>query len=1329
MNSDFGQIKIDQLNHGNYHVWKIRIQHLLNLKGLEDFIVNDPPTKSEELEAWRKKDGKAQATIGLTLSDDMLENIRDVKSAKDMWNSIKNVFERHTLLNKLSARRKFYTAALSENEPILKFSNRIRQLASTLKNMNVAITESEMAMAFLNGLPDEYHSLITALDSIDSDGRELSWDHVKSRVLQEEQRISTRSMEAQAKSEAAALVAANTPPVTSCTNCQRRPPPRQRPFCHHCKRHGHVESKCYIKHPHLLPRKKSALIVNHSDEDPAVCLMAKYENSDVPSNSGDWFVDSACSVHMTYDKSLFSSYTPGNHSPVRLGNSNTAAVVGSGCIKIRINVHGRIRECNLRNVLHVPTLGYQLLSVPTLDKSGLETLFKSGRAFISSQTRLLATATLQGNLYRLDTSNVKTALVSAQMNVWHKRLGHLSPTTISEMNTRNVVRGLHLAKENSNLTHCEGCELGKAHRTTIPKVSHSKSKKLLELVHSDVNGPMEEASLGGSKYFVTFIDDYSKWTVMYTMKRKSDTLTYFKKYHSYAERHTGAKLSSFNVIKRTGNSKDHIKAIRTDNGGEYISLQFKNYLEEHGIQHQLTVAYTPQQNGVAERMNRTLMDCARSMLHSAKLDKKFWAEALSTAVHIRNRVLSRSLSPTETPFHRWMGKPPEISYFRIFGTKCFYVTPKSKRKKLDARSQPGIFLGYPLQTKGYKIWDTSLHKMIVSRDVSFLESTLLDTVMDDSADVSDQGGEVKEENDRNIELPEESLETDNDKDQSDEEAIENSSDSDFEDATDSPVPVLRRSTRVRRKPGDWWKNDALLTYALAVETAPSSYKTATAPDKIAFWKPGIENEHASLLKCKTWKLVDYKPWMKVLPSKYVFKVKENRPKVRLVALGCRQKSGIDYNETFAPVVTMTTIRSVLAIVASNNLELEQMDVKTAFLNGDLEEDVFMAVPEGLRESSNSNKVCKLLRSIYGLKQSPRQWYSKMHEFLLSLNFVSSRNDPCLYVRHLGSGILIIALYVDDLLIAGNSKSEIESLKRELSHRFEMKDMGAARIMLGIKITRDRNRRKLFIDQQEYARTVLERFGMEKSKPVSTPIDKTYFNFSEEEGELVDNVRYRQAVGSLMYLMIASRPDLSFAIGKLSQHCEQPTKHHWIAMKRLLRYVNGTLNYGILYNGSDSKDILGFSDADWAGCKATRKSTSGTVFLIAGGAVSWKSKKQTCVATSTCEAEYIALCLATKEAIWLSRLVSDITNSTTPQIIKIGVDNDGTIDTAKTTSINQRNKHIDLQYHFVRDSVQSNLVELTQVSTENQLADPFTKPLDRVLFERLRSKQGLCANPF
>ncbi len=283
----------------------------------------------------------------------------------------------------------------------------------------------------------------------------------------------------------------------------------------------------------------------------------------------------------------------------------------------------------------------------------------------------------------------------------------------------------------------------------------------------------------------------------------------------------------------------------------------------------------------------------------------------------------------------------------------------------------------------------------------------------------------------------------------------------------------------------------------------------------------------------------------------------------------------------------------------------------------------------------------------------------------------------------------------------------------------MKDLGDARTMLGIEISRDRANKKLFIGQSEYSQSILERFAMQNSKTVVTPMEKSFSELSQLPSKPAVNVPYRQAIGSLMWLMIGSRPDLAYAIGKLSQHSESPTEYHWTALKRVLRYVNGTRNHGILYDGNHPVELKGYSDSDWAGCRKSRKSTSGYVFTLVGGAISWRSKRQTCVALSSCEAEYIAACLATRESIWLSNVLSNLTNQTATQCVSLSVDNDGAIDTAKNTSINQRNKHIDLQYHFVRDAVQSQLIRLDRCDSQDQAADPHTKPLDRMLFEKLR----------
>ena len=487
-----------------------------------------------------------------------------------------------------------------------------------------------------------------------------------------------------------------------------------------------------------------------------------------------------------------------------------------------------------------------------------------------------------------------------------------------------------------------------------------------------------------------------------------------------------------------------------------------------------------------------------------------------------------------------MNETPDLSHIRVFGSKCWYVVPKHKIKELDVRSREGIFVGYSTQSKGYKIWDLELSKIIVSRDVTF-EEIRSDPIEIDIRDIKEEPrkvvvpeGEAKPEVEDNIDSTAEDEPEINSRQHVDADDAVSNSGNEFEQAEEAVQPALKRSTRIRKPTGEWWKGQNLLSRALISQEVPTTYKNATSPENVDFWQSAIDREHDCLARNKTWSYNDYSPGMKILPCRYVFKVKENKPKVRLVALGCRQMYGIDYNETFAPVVTMTTIRTILAVTAHLDLELEKMDVVTAFLNGDLEEDIFMAVPEELKICTTKNKVCKLQKSLCGLKQSPRQWYFKMHEFLTQIGFNSSLNDPCLYIRHLSSGIVLIALYVDDLLIAGSSPVEVQSIKNKLSHRFEMKNMRTAKVILGIQIYRNRSTRRLFISQSEYTRNLLDSFGMINSKSVLTPMDLSYNDTSiKEELEPAHDVPYRQAIGSLMYLMITPRPDIAYAIGKLS----------------------------------------------------------------------------------------------------------------------------------------------------------------------------------------------------
>ena len=449
-------------------------------------------------------------------------------------------------------------------------------------------------------------------------------------------------------------------------------------------------------------------------------------------------------------------------------------------------------------------------------------------------------------------------------------------------------------------------------------------------------------------------------------------------------------------------------------------------------------------------------------------------------------------------------------------------------------------------------------------------------------------------------------------------------------------------------------------------------------------------------------------------------------KARLVARGFSQIEGVDFEETFAPVVKFTSIRVLLAYTAINNLELHQMDVKTAFLNGDLEEEIYMEQPEGFVSEGNEDLVCRLLKSLYGLKQAPRQWYAKMHSFLTSeLGLTSSDADECLYIGIWDGAIIIIALYVDDLLIACSCTTVLAEVKSKLSHHFEMKDLGEARVCLGFEIYRNRSSRKLWLGQTKYAESIVDRFRMTDAKGVATPLESCLDHLGED-GEVV-KVPYREAIGSLMYLMVGTRPDIAFSVSRLARYVEHPTAAHWSAVKRIIRYVKETKHLGIVYGGQNcGLEPLAYVDADWAGDKETRKSYGGYVFLMGGGAVSWRSQQQEVVALSSTEAEYISLCSVIKESIWVQRLVCDLPGMKDmfPMGVNVMVDSQGYIKLAKSNSTNRRTKHIDVRYHFTREAVQSKKVHLNYCPTESMVADILTKSLGRIKIQEFCRATGL-----
>jgi len=413
---------------------------------------------------------------------------------------------------------------------------------------------------------------------------------------------------------------------------------------------------------------------------------------------------------------------------------------------------------------------------------------------------------------------------------------------------------------------------------------------------------------------------------------------------------------------------------------------------------------------------------------------------------------------------------------------------------------------------------------------------------------------------------------------------------------------------------------------------------------------------------------------------------------------------------------------VLGIVAAEDLHLEQLDVKTAFLHGDLEEDIYMKQPEGFVLKGKQDLVCKLKKSLYGLKQAPRQWYKKFDNFMCGNGFTRCQADHCCYVKRYDNSYIILLLYVDDMLIAGSSIEKINELKRRLSEQFAMKDLGPAKQILGMRITRDRARGTLRLSQAEYVKNVLKRFSMDEAKPVSTPLG-SHFRLSkqqsprtEQEQSGMSRVPYASAIGSLMYAMVCTRPDIAHAVGAVSRYMSNPGKQHWEAVKWILRYLKGTVDTALCFSGSkrSGQELQGYVDADLAGDVDSRKSTTGYVFTLNGTAVSWGSKLQKIVALSTTEAEYVAVTEASKEMIWVQGFLEELGQRCEKGALHS--DSQSAIFLAKNPAFHSRTKHIELRYHFIRSLLDSGQLTLEKIQGVRNPADMLTKT---VTVEKLR----------
>ncbi|GBE86218.1 Retrovirus-related Pol polyprotein from transposon TNT 1-94 [Sparassis crispa] len=1223
-------------NGGNFQTWKYRTTTILRLRGLYSLIDGteaDPGTADTMKKAeWDVRNNEALAQITLTLKDEPLNGVMYSMTAQDAWEKLNRRYEgrgKQTLAYLISD---LFRSTLSDESPLELQLNTMQQKAHILETLGLMLDDTLIAIAMAISLPPSYSTLHTILMASDS---KLTVEKVVNEVLSKEKRRGETTA-------ASALIAKHAD--TKSKSKGKDKDKKKKGKCAFCGYTGHTKDEC---------RKFKA-----SQVEGATAKGDKKAEKAADAKESAKIASVGASSHMTSHREWFVNYralaTP---KRVYLGD----------------------KRFILAEVLHVPDLNGNLLSVSQFDRNSYDVRFADGTCRISNaQGRLSAIGYMRRNLYVLDMTTqlpertyilqaedlppsyddsmddpplhafvAKETTSSASAQVWHRHLGHISVDSVLKMVRKGMVKGMSIVGEKVSNFTCKPCLHGKQTRQPIPKESDVENPRVLHRTYSDVCGPMQTQMWSGHRYFITFIDRHTHHLVANLMKTKDEALSHFKAFVERAEVETGQRAN----------------ILRTDGGGEYESKEFEVYLKEKGIHHEKTNAYTPQENGVSERMNRTIKEMARSTHTGA-----------------------------------YTGNKPSVAHLRVFGCKAYVHVPKEKRQKLDSKTFECTHLGFAANRKAYRLVHRATGRIVESRDMYFDEGTeVAPSRITIDVTPMQEAPDARPQLPPSPRPPRPTVEDVPDEDE-DAPALLDVDDSDDEvplpeirrrhhaacaaqpPPPPPPAPELRRSGRMRtapvaadddryfvssytRKPkgqddvGGVGADAAAADSENAEEVGdaenahkatswdePQTYEEAMSRPDAARWKAACAEELHTFVKAELYDEVERPRNRKVIDCKWVFKIKRGpdgeieKYKARLVAKGFTQL----------------------------DLKIHQMDVKSAFLNGDLDEEIYMKVPSGFRRSNSL--VWKLNKALYGLKQAGREWYKKIRAEFEALGFTRCHSDHSVFYKNDDGILLIIAIYVDDMLILSDNLTAVTTLKEDLKSRFEMTDLGEARWLLGMEIARDRPCCVLELSQHQYVEKCLAQHGMADCRPVSTPMAQNQKLVKLSEAE-INPKPYQSALGSLMYAMIGTRPDLAFTVGALSQHAATPGKEHWIA-------------------------------------------------LI------WSSKRQHSMAQSSTEAEYMAGAHGTKEAVWLRAFLSEIgqvQKGPTPLLI----DNQSAIALSKNAAFHERTKHIAVRYHFIREKYDSGEIEPEYVPTRNQVADVLTKGLPREKHEKFSAGMGLA----
>ncbi|CAM8999069.1 unnamed protein product [Rhodiola kirilowii] len=1247
----------------NYLDWRNTIELYLLSVSMDPYMTEDPPSDAAYKVPWSRDDARLVLQIRNSIDASVIRLVSLCHTVKALLAYVEFLYsEKGNISRMYTVCQAFYrpekgdqslTDYFTEFKKIYEELNELLPFSPDIVVQH-AQREKMALMSFLAGLPSEFE---TAKSQILSDSKVASLEDAFRRVLHTETRPSPPPPSS-AFIGRRPQASGNFSYKGSGGSSENRPDWIASAECRYCHQIGHLKNSC--------PKKKRAPSANVVSSSPVTLSAAEYahlrglaERSSAPaaaiaqsgtsntclvSTSPQWVIDSGATDHMTSNPALFSSFTS-HHSnpPVSLADGTQSPVVGSGIDLSTKKIIGKGRE--------------------------------------------------SAGLYILDSQLPKSVACtsSAAPIDAHCWMGHPS---------LSVLRKLCPRFSSLSSLDCDSCRFAKHHRLSSSPRVNNRASTPFELVHSDVWGPCPVPSVPGFWYFVTFVDDFSHMTWIYFMKNRYELLQHFSSFCAEIQTQFGVP----------------VKTLRSDNAKEYLSAPFHEFMQKHGIIHQTSCVDTPSQNGVAERKNRHLLETARALLFEMQVPKKFWVDAISTACFLINRMSSTVLSG-ESPFGSLF---PSSSLFpvapKIFGCTCFVRDVRPHLTKLDPKSLKCIFLGYSRVQKGYRCYSPDLWRYVVSADVVFSERTPFSSPAPRQGEPDDDfllymfptnttppapvphpvpplvRPPILHTYFRRL-RPAVTVISDVQPTTSDA-PISSSSDPPLSD--DLPI-ALRKGTRTCTYPiSSFVSYDRLSgssrSFIASLASVPNSVSEALAHSG---WRDAMVEEMNALDANGTWVLTDLPPGACSIGCKWVFTVKVNPDgsvaclKARLVAKGYSQTYGIDHFDTFSPVAKLTSIRLLISLAASHHWPLHQLDIKNAFLHGDLQEPIYMEQPPGFVAQGESAKVCYLHKSLFSMKQSPRAWFSTFTATVEKFGMEKSKSDHSVFYKQSGNGIILLVVYVDDIVITGVEVS--------------------------------RSKKGIFLSQRKYVLDLLSETGKIGAKPCSASMIPNLQ--LTKSGELFDDPeRYRRLVGKLNYLRM-TRPDIAYPVSVVSQYMSSPTVDHWKAVEHILGYLKGSPGRGIVYGSHGHENIECFSDADWAGSKEDQRSTSGYGIMFGGNLISWQSKKQKVVSRSSAESEYRAMSTSTCEIVWIHQFLTEIGLKVSVPA-KLWCDNQAALHISSNPVFHERTKHIEIDCHFVREKVQLGLLTTGYMKTEDQLGDMFTKALNGTRIDYLCGKLGM-----